>query len=68
MRAVWRLQVDIACLNYEGNVWDASLCAAVYALAETSVPTAYFSERHGNVVCASKEKGGKGGGVLKIDR
>ncbi|KAJ1564610.1 hypothetical protein HK096_007115, partial [Nowakowskiella sp. JEL0078] len=44
-QAVWVLYVDIICLNYDGNVFDASLIALVSALRNTRLPKATFDAK-----------------------
>lgn len=50
IRGIWELEVACTCLNYHGNVGDAALSAALYALACVRVPTALFSDRQGEVI------------------
>ncbi|KAL0074396.1 exosome component 8-like protein [Phycomyces blakesleeanus] len=42
-KAVWVLYADIVCLNYDGNIIDASLLALVTALKNLSLPKAEVS-------------------------
>ncbi|KAI9028955.1 exosome complex component RRP43-like protein [Phycomyces nitens] len=42
-KAVWTLYADIVCLNYDGNIIDASLLALVTALKNLSLPKASVS-------------------------
>ncbi|KAL1934128.1 hypothetical protein VTP01DRAFT_6310 [Rhizomucor pusillus] len=42
-KAVWVLYADIVCLNYDGNVLDASLLALITALSKLSIPEAQVS-------------------------
>ena len=37
--ACWVLYVDIICLNYDGNVFDAALLALMSALQNLALPT-----------------------------
>ncbi|CAM0142709.1 hypothetical protein VKS41_002730 [Umbelopsis sp. WA50703] len=39
-KAVWSLYADIVCINYDGNILDASFLALVCALKDLSLPTA----------------------------
>ncbi|KAG2226974.1 hypothetical protein INT45_006381 [Circinella minor] len=43
-KAVWVLYADIVCLNYDGNILDASLLALTAALSKLSLPKAEVSE------------------------
>lgn len=51
-----------------GNVGDAALCAAMYALSGVDVPWAVFSDRQGAVLCKGADEGGKGGGRLRLNK
>ncbi|CAO3677283.1 unnamed protein product [Umbelopsis ramanniana] len=39
-KAVWTLYADIVCINYDGNILDASLLALICALKDLSLPKA----------------------------
>ena len=56
MRGVWHLLVTCTCLNYNGNVGDAALNAALYALACVRIPFATFSDRQGEVIVAEDKE------------
>ncbi|KAI8145725.1 exosome component 8-like protein [Fennellomyces sp. T-0311] len=43
-KAVWALYADMVCLNYDGNILDASLLAVVAALSKLVLPKAHVSE------------------------
>ncbi|KAI9257162.1 ribosomal protein S5 domain 2-type protein [Phascolomyces articulosus] len=43
-KAVWVLYADIVCLNYDGNILDASLLALTAALSKLKLPKAEVSE------------------------
>ncbi|KAI9498594.1 ribosomal protein S5 domain 2-type protein [Zychaea mexicana] len=43
-KAVWVLYADIVCLNYDGNILDASLLALTAALSKLTLPKAQVSE------------------------
>jgi len=51
-KAVWVLFVDATCINYDGNVFDASLIAMVAALKNTQLPQATFHEDIGRTTCS----------------
>ncbi|KAH7887268.1 ribosomal protein S5 domain 2-type protein [Phlebopus sp. FC_14] len=40
--AVWCLYVDVTCISYDGNVFDAALLAMVAALGNTTLPQATY--------------------------
>ncbi|KAI8369224.1 exosome component 8, isoform CRA_f [Radiomyces spectabilis] len=42
-KAVWVLHADIVCLNYDGNILDASILALVTALKDLTLPKAEVS-------------------------
>ncbi|KAF7732331.1 Exosome complex component RRP43 [Apophysomyces ossiformis] len=42
-KAVWVLYADIVCLNYDGNIMDASLLALVTALKDVTLPKTELS-------------------------
>ncbi|ORX44743.1 exosc8 protein [Hesseltinella vesiculosa] len=50
--AVWVLHADIVCLNYDGNMLDASLLALTQALCQLRLPKAEVNE---GVVVADKD-------------
>eukprot|EP01116_Phalansterium_solitarium_P016804 TRINITY_DN3983_c0_g1_i2.p1 TRINITY_DN3983_c0_g1~~TRINITY_DN3983_c0_g1_i2.p1 ORF type:complete len:321 (-),score=23.88 TRINITY_DN3983_c0_g1_i2:12-905(-) len=43
-RLVWYLYVDIYCLNYDGNIYDASLLALIAALKNVRLPAVDISQ------------------------
>jgi len=44
-KSCWVLYVDATCINYDGNIFDATLLAVVSALLNTRLPKAtYFPE------------------------
>ena len=48
--AVWLLRLDVVCLEYDGNLRDAVLLAAVAALANTRLPVPIV-QPDGDVAC-----------------
>ncbi|KAG5635289.1 hypothetical protein H0H81_011817 [Sphagnurus paluster] len=50
-KAAWVLYVDATCINYDGNVFDATLLAMVAALKNTKLPQANFDEETGRTIC-----------------
>ncbi|XP_006456898.1 hypothetical protein AGABI2DRAFT_195867 [Agaricus bisporus var. bisporus H97] len=48
---VWTLYVDATCINYDGNVFDATLIAMVSALLNTRLPKAVYNEDTGQTMC-----------------
>ncbi|KAG6844360.1 hypothetical protein H0H87_007541 [Tephrocybe sp. NHM501043] len=55
-KAVWVLYVDATCINYDGNVFDATLLAMVAALKNTQLPKATFDEETNRTTCTRKTK------------
>ncbi|KIY68420.1 hypothetical protein CYLTODRAFT_374405 [Cylindrobasidium torrendii FP15055 ss-10] len=54
-KAAWVLFVDATCINYDGNVFDATLLAMIAALKNVTLPKATFDEDTGRTVCTRKE-------------
>ncbi|KAK2464837.1 hypothetical protein APHAL10511_003136 [Amanita phalloides] len=54
-KAAWVLYVDAMCINYDGNVFDASLLAMVAALRNTRLPKPTFDEESGKTVCSRQD-------------
>ncbi|KAI9199580.1 ribosomal protein S5 domain 2-type protein [Polychytrium aggregatum] len=52
--AVWVLYADIACINYDGNVFDAALVALLAALENVRLPKATWNEEEGSVQSSEK--------------
>ncbi|KAI0092112.1 ribosomal protein S5 domain 2-type protein [Irpex rosettiformis] len=53
-KAVWVLYVDATCINYDGNVFDATLLAMVSALKNTKLPKATYNEDTFRTTCSRK--------------
>jgi len=51
---VWVLYVDATCVNYNGNVFDATLLAMVAALKNVRLPKAVYHEETNHVTCSRK--------------
>jgi len=51
---VWVLYVDATCINYNGNVFDATLVAMVAALRNVRLPKATYHEETNHVTCSRK--------------
>ncbi|KAL7422627.1 hypothetical protein Q5752_001918 [Cryptotrichosporon argae] len=52
-RAAWALYIDVVCINYDGNAFDAAVLAAMAALRDTRLPRANVDD-DGQVVCTAK--------------
>ncbi|KIO22018.1 hypothetical protein M407DRAFT_79633 [Tulasnella calospora MUT 4182] len=55
-KACWVLYIDITCINYDGNAFDACLLAAIAALRATHLPKPTFDEETERVTCSRTEK------------
>ncbi|KZP00287.1 ribosomal protein S5 domain 2-like protein [Calocera viscosa TUFC12733] len=55
-RAAWVLYIDLVCINYDGNAYDASVLAMLAALRNTRLPKARWDEDKKRVVCSRKER------------
>ncbi|KNZ72693.1 Exosome complex exonuclease RRP43 [Termitomyces sp. J132] len=55
-KSVWVLYVDATCINYDGNVFDATLLAMIAALKNTQLPKATYDEETGRTICTRKSK------------
>jgi len=51
---VWVLYIDATCINYNGNVFDATLLAMVSALKNVRLPKATYHEETNHVTCSRK--------------
>jgi len=51
-KVAWVLYIDIYCLNYDGNIFDAASIAMITALFNVRLPKATFED---NIVSATKE-------------
>ncbi|KZT60824.1 ribosomal protein S5 domain 2-like protein [Calocera cornea HHB12733] len=55
-RSAWVLYIDLVCINYDGNAYDASVLAMIAALRNTTLPKARWDEDKRRVVCSRKER------------
>jgi len=55
-KAAWVLYLDLVCINYDGNAFDASVLAVLAALRNTRLPSAVWDEDRRRVVCSRKEE------------
>lgn len=55
-KAVWTLYVDATCINYDGNLFDATLIAMVSALLNVRLPKAMHDEELGQTICYREPK------------
>ncbi|KZV92881.1 hypothetical protein EXIGLDRAFT_646790 [Exidia glandulosa HHB12029] len=54
-KAVWSIYVDAVCINYDGNVFDATAAAVVAALASARLPKATYNEETNRTICSRTE-------------
>ncbi|KAH7108048.1 ribosomal protein S5 domain 2-type protein [Auriculariales sp. MPI-PUGE-AT-0066] len=54
-KAVWCIYIDIMCVNYDGNVYDATVAAVIAALRNTRLPKATFNEETSTTMCSRTE-------------
>ncbi|KAI0690847.1 ribosomal protein S5 domain 2-type protein [Cytidiella melzeri] len=54
-KAAWVLYIDATCINYDGNVFDATLLAMVAALKNTTLPKATYNEDTSRTTCSRKD-------------
>ncbi|KDQ15468.1 hypothetical protein BOTBODRAFT_158330 [Botryobasidium botryosum FD-172 SS1] len=55
-KAAWVLYIDATCINYDGNVIDATLIAVMAALKNTRIPVPTFDEEAGTTICSRVNK------------
>lgn len=55
-KAVWTIFLDIICINYDGNAFDATVAAAGAALKNTRIPKATFNQETQKTSCSRTEK------------
>ncbi|OUM69624.1 hypothetical protein PIROE2DRAFT_2494, partial [Piromyces sp. E2] len=53
--AVWVLYIDVVCISYDGNIFDAALFSIISALKNLKLPEVTFIEEEGKVE-ATEEK------------
>lgn len=51
----WCLYCDVICLDYDGNLGDASLLALVAALQDTTLPKVEYDEETEKIVVESEK-------------
>ena len=53
-KAVWKLCLDLTCLNYEGNLYDAALLAAIVALKDLTLPVPITREGFSDILISEE--------------
>lgn len=54
-KAAWVLYVDVVCINYDGNAFDAAVLAVMTALRNTNIPVATYDEELEQTICSRTE-------------
>ncbi|WWC72340.1 uncharacterized protein I206_106302 [Kwoniella pini CBS 10737] len=54
-KAVWVIYIDVVCINYDGNAFDAAVLAVMAALQNTRLPKARYDEESGRTICSRTE-------------
>lgn len=49
---MWALYLDLVCINYDSNIFDAAMLALLGALRDTRLPRATYDPTSGTVVCS----------------
>ncbi|ORY35877.1 ribosomal protein S5 domain 2-type protein [Naematelia encephala] len=55
-KAVWAIYIDVTCINYDGNAFDAAVLAVMAALRRTRIPGARWDEVTSRVLCSRTDK------------
>ncbi|RXK35932.1 hypothetical protein M231_06808 [Tremella mesenterica] len=55
-KAVWALYIDVVCINYDGNAFDAAVLAVMAALKNTKLHGARYNDETGKVNLIRGEK------------
>ncbi|BEI85830.1 hypothetical protein CcaverHIS002_0601170 [Cutaneotrichosporon cavernicola] len=50
-KAAWSVYIDVVCINFDGNAYDAAVLAVMAALRNTRLPRATYSEDNQQVTC-----------------
>ncbi|ORX41213.1 ribosomal protein S5 domain 2-type protein [Kockovaella imperatae] len=51
-KAVWALYIDVVCINYDGNAFDAAVLAVMAALGNTRLRSATYDDITAKVTCS----------------
>ncbi|CAK9781848.1 ribosomal protein S5 domain 2-like protein [Cutaneotrichosporon oleaginosum] len=54
-KAAWSVYIDVVCINFDGNAYDAAVLAVMAALRNTRLPRATFSEDTQQTTCDANE-------------
>ena len=59
LKAYWVLYIDILCISYGGNIFDAAWLAVYAALRDTAVPRAWWDADLKQVLCSAERREAK---------
>ncbi|WWC92051.1 uncharacterized protein L201_007005 [Kwoniella dendrophila CBS 6074] len=54
-KAVWVIYIDVVCINYDGNAFDAAVLAVMAALKNVRLPKAKYNEETTQTICSRTE-------------
>ena len=60
LKAYWCLYIDLVCISYGGNVFDAAWLAVYAALRDTVLPRCWWDADRREVICSAEVVEGKG--------
>ncbi|WVW81134.1 hypothetical protein I302_103125 [Kwoniella bestiolae CBS 10118] len=55
-KSVWAIYIDVVCINYDGNAFDAAVLAVMAALRNVKLPKARYEEETTRTICSRTEK------------
>ncbi|ADV19981.1 exosome complex component RRP43 [Cryptococcus gattii E566] len=55
-KAAWVLYIDVVCINYDGNAFDAAVLAVMAALRNTRLPKAVYDDDTQRAICSRTER------------
>ncbi|WWD20524.1 hypothetical protein CI109_105000 [Kwoniella shandongensis] len=55
-KAAWVIYIDVVCINYDGNAFDAAVLAVMAALKNARLPRAKYDEDSGKTICSRTER------------
>ncbi|WRT70494.1 uncharacterized protein IL334_007492 [Kwoniella shivajii] len=54
-KAVWVVYIDVVCINFDGNAFDAAVLAVMAALRNVRLPKAKYDEETSRTICSRTE-------------
>ncbi|KAK8850343.1 hypothetical protein IAR55_004261 [Kwoniella newhampshirensis] len=55
-KAAWVIYIDVVCINYDGNAFDAAVLAVMTALKNARLPRATYDDDSGRTICSRTER------------